>query len=96
MDKCVGGWSMNLWMNKCHTNFASFNKSMWKICFQHMILMHKMYKLWMNEFCTIFITKLWDAKFMMHSYRMHVYNTCKISLSHQSLLGFLFLICLLS
>jgi hypothetical protein len=89
MDKCVDGWSMNLWMNKCHRNFASSNKSMWKICFKSMILVHKTYKLWMNEFCMTFITKSWDAKFLMPSYRMHVYNTCKISLSHQSLLRFL-------
>jgi hypothetical protein len=87
-NKCVDEWNMNLWMNKCHTSFASSNKSMWKICFQCMILVHKMYKLWMNEFCTIFITKLWDVKFVMPSYRMHVYNTCKIYLSKQYLLWF--------
>jgi hypothetical protein len=26
------------------------------------------YKLWMNKFCMIFITKLWDAKFVTHEY----------------------------
>jgi hypothetical protein len=25
-DKCVDGWSMKLWMNECHTNFASSYK----------------------------------------------------------------------
>ncbi len=35
-------------------------------CFQCMILMCEMYKLWMNEFYIISITKSWDVKFMMH------------------------------
>jgi hypothetical protein len=35
------------------------------MCFQCMISMHEMYKLWMNEFCTIFITMPWDAKFVI-------------------------------
>jgi len=25
--KCVDIWNMNLWMNECHMDFASFNKS---------------------------------------------------------------------
>jgi hypothetical protein len=29
------------------------------------MLLCGMYELWMNEFCTIFITKLWDANFVM-------------------------------
>jgi hypothetical protein len=36
------------------------------MCFQCTILMCEMYNLWMNEFCMIFITKLWDVKFMMY------------------------------
>jgi hypothetical protein len=35
------------------------------MCFQCMILMREMYKLWMNEFFTISITKSWDVKFVM-------------------------------
>jgi hypothetical protein len=58
MDKCVDGWSTNQWMNKCDTNFSSFNKFMCQICFQWMILVCEMYELWMYEFYTIFITKL--------------------------------------
>jgi len=52
-------------MNECHTNFASSNKSMFQICFECTILLCGMYELWMNEFCTIFITKVWDANFVM-------------------------------
>jgi hypothetical protein len=36
-----------------------------RLCFQCTISMCKTYELWMNEFCTIFITKLWDVKFVM-------------------------------
>jgi hypothetical protein len=65
MDKCVNKWNMNIWMNKCHTNFAYFYKSMCQMCFQCIISMHEMYKLWTNEFCTIFIINLWDVKFVV-------------------------------
>jgi hypothetical protein len=58
-------WNMNLWMNECHTNFASSNKSVFQMCFQCMILMCEMYELWMNKFCTISIIKLWNVKFVM-------------------------------
>jgi hypothetical protein len=68
IDKCVNRWSTNLWMNKCHTNFASSNKFVFQMCFQYTILMRETYKLWMNEFYTISITKLWNAKFMMQLY----------------------------
>jgi len=36
-NNCVDEWSMHLWMNKCHTNFESFYKSMCQMCFQYMI-----------------------------------------------------------
>jgi hypothetical protein len=36
------------------------------MCFQGMISMHDMYDLWMNKFCMIFITKSWDAKFVIN------------------------------
>jgi hypothetical protein len=55
-----------LWMNKCHKNFAFPYKSMCQKCFQCTILVREMYKLRMNEFYIISITKSWDAKFMMH------------------------------
>lgn len=35
------------------------------MCFQSTILVCEMYKLWMNEFRTISIIKLWDAKFVI-------------------------------
>jgi hypothetical protein len=28
INECADHWNMNLWMNKCHTNFTSFYKSM--------------------------------------------------------------------
>jgi hypothetical protein len=65
MNKCVDKWSMNLWMNECHTNFASSFKFVCQMCFQSMILMRERYELWMNEFCMIFVTKSWDVKFVM-------------------------------
>jgi hypothetical protein len=65
MDKCVNEWNMNLWMNECHTNFISPYKFVFQMCFQCTILVCKMYKLWMNEFCMIFITKSWNVKFVM-------------------------------
>lgn len=37
------------------------------MCFQSTILVCEMYKLWMNEFRTISIIKLWDAKFVIMS-----------------------------
>jgi hypothetical protein len=36
------------------------------MCFQCMILLFEMYKFWMNFFCTIFIIKSWDVKFVMY------------------------------
>jgi hypothetical protein len=53
------------WMNKCHMNFASFYKYVCQMCFLCTISMLEMYELWMNEFCTIFIIKLWNTKFVM-------------------------------
>jgi hypothetical protein len=66
MDKCVDGWSTNLWMNKCYMNFTFSNKSLSQMYFQCTISIHEMYELWMNKFCTPSITKLWDAKFVMN------------------------------
>ncbi len=63
--KCVDGWSTNLWMNGCHTNFASSNKYVVQMCFQYTILASEIYELWLNEFWTISIIKSWDAKFVM-------------------------------
>jgi len=56
---------MNLWMNKCYTNFASSYKYVCQMCFQCMISMYEMYKLQMNKFCMIFIANAWNVKFMM-------------------------------
>jgi hypothetical protein len=36
------------------------------MCFQCTIPMWKMDELWMNEFCMISITKLWDVKFVIN------------------------------
>jgi hypothetical protein len=55
------GQSTNLWMNECHTNFA-FS---YKIYVLNVFSMQEMYKLWMNEFCKIFIIKSWNIKFVM-------------------------------
>jgi hypothetical protein len=60
MYKCIDKWGMNLWMNKCHTNFTSSYKFMCQMSFQCMISMHETYELWMNKFCMISITNLWD------------------------------------
>ncbi len=38
------------------------------MCFECIILVSEMYKLWMNKFCMIFITKSWFAKFATHEY----------------------------
>ncbi len=51
------GWTNVTW------NFASFYKTMCSMCFQCMIFMCEMYKLWMNKFCAILIIKLWNVKF---------------------------------
>jgi hypothetical protein len=51
-------WTKVTWI------FAFSYKSMLQMCFQCMILVCKMYKLWMNKFSTISIIKLWDAKFV--------------------------------
>jgi hypothetical protein len=65
INKCVHVWSMNLWMNKCHVNFASSYKYVCQMCFQCMISMCETYKLWMEFFSMTSITKLWDVKFVM-------------------------------
>jgi hypothetical protein len=54
------------WMNECHINFSSSYKFVCQMCFQCMILMCEMYKLWLNFFCTTSITKSWDTKFVMY------------------------------
>jgi hypothetical protein len=64
-DKCVYKWNINLWMNECHMNFVSFNEFVYQMCFQCTILICKIYELWINEFCTISISKSWDVKFVM-------------------------------
>jgi len=46
------------------------------MCFQCMILMCEMYKLWRNEFCTIFISKLGNAKFFMGHPKFLPSKTC--------------------
>jgi hypothetical protein len=56
-DKCVDKWNTNLWMNECHTNFTSSNKSMSQMCDQCIILINETYELWLNKFCMIFIIK---------------------------------------
>jgi len=48
-------------MDECHMDFASFNKFVCEMCFQHMISMHETYELWM-----ISILKLWSVKFVMY------------------------------
>jgi hypothetical protein len=53
-------------INECHTNFASFNKFVFQMCFQYMILVCEIYELWLKEFCTIFIINSWDAKFVIN------------------------------
>jgi hypothetical protein len=50
---------------KCCTNFVSSYEFMCQMCFQCMISVCEMYEIWMNKFCTISITKLWDVKFVM-------------------------------
>jgi len=46
-------------------NFARFYKCVCQICFQCIILVCETYKLWINKFCKILITKSWDVKFVM-------------------------------
>jgi len=43
----------------------SFHKLMCQMCFQCTISKRKMYKLWMNEFCTISIIKSLNVKFVI-------------------------------
>jgi hypothetical protein len=45
IDKYVNRWNMNLWINKCHINFAFLNKYVCQMCFQCVILVHEMYKI---------------------------------------------------
>jgi hypothetical protein len=49
------------WMNECHMNFASSYEFVYQMHFQCTILMCKIYELWINEFCTISISKSWDV-----------------------------------
>jgi hypothetical protein len=65
LDKCVDGWNTNIWMNECHTSFASCYKFVCQMCFQCTILIRETYDLWMNEFFMIFIIKSWVVKFVM-------------------------------
>jgi hypothetical protein len=58
---CVDEWNTNLWMNECHTNFASSYKFICQMCFQCMILVCEMYELCMNKFHTISIIQSWDT-----------------------------------
>ncbi len=37
------------------------------MCFQ---IVHEMYQLWMNEFCTISIIKSWNVNFMINMLRL--------------------------
>jgi hypothetical protein len=53
-------------MNEYHMNFTSFYKFVFQKCFQSTILVWETYKLWMNEFCMIFIINSWDVKFVMY------------------------------
>jgi len=62
MNQCVDEWNINLWMDECHINFTSLYKYICQMCFQCMILVCETYKLWMNKFCTISITKSWYVK----------------------------------
>ncbi len=54
-------------MNECHTNFVSSKKLLFQMCFQ---VVHEMYELWMNEFCTISIIKSWNVNFMISMLRL--------------------------
>jgi len=54
---------MNEWMNVTRISHLPIN--LCQMCFQHMILVHETYELQMDVFCTISITKLQNAKFMM-------------------------------
>jgi len=50
MDKCVDGWSMNLWMNECYTNFAPYYINLCVKCVfnvQYQCMKHMNYE-WMN------------------------------------------------
>jgi hypothetical protein len=54
--------------------FSFSNKFVHQMCFQYTILMRETYELWLNEFCTISITKSWNVKFTM---TFHFQKTCK-------------------
>jgi hypothetical protein len=73
MNKCVNEWNMNLWMNECHMNFISPYKFMFQMCFQCIILVCKMYELWMNEFCMISITSNESTK-PMNEWMSHEFH----------------------
>ncbi len=83
MDKCVGKWSMNLWMNKYHTNFASFYKSMYKTCFQCMISMCETYELWMNKCHTNFAS---FYKCVSNVFSMHDINVWNVQIMNEQIL----------
>jgi hypothetical protein len=80
MDKCVGKWSMNLWMNKYHTNFASFYKSMYQIDIMHWKHMCETYELWMNKCHTNF------ASFYKYVYQMHNINVWNVQIMNELIL----------
>jgi hypothetical protein len=79
MDKCVVKWNTNLWMNKSHMNFTSYYKFVCQMCFQCIISICETYELWINKFCMISITKLWDAKFVIQIGDAIVYWGCNRS-----------------
>jgi hypothetical protein len=54
------------WTNATQISHLPINLCVLRMCFQCMILIHETYELWMDEFCMIFITKSWNAKFMMY------------------------------
>jgi len=51
---------------KCYMNLTSSYKFLCQMSFQCMISMCVTYKLWMNKFFMIFITKSWNVKFVMY------------------------------
>jgi hypothetical protein len=51
------------WMNV--TRMLHLLINLCPMYFQCMILVHETYKLWINEFCMIFIIKSWVVKFVM-------------------------------
>jgi len=62
---------VNEWMSH---KFHIFYKFVCQMCSQCMISVREKYKLWMNEFCMISITKLWDVKFVMKMSNLNKIN----------------------